>query len=497
MEIVLGPILRLRAVEPEPARWRVSVLVVVTGAEAPTLTWTSSARETSAAAPVRLAEHGARTVWSIELAVTRGAAPVEVTYRIGGAGSWRFTVPATHERPRMTYNTCNGFSSLKAAKSVRDPFALWVEVAAVHAQTPYHLMMMGGDQVYADPLWETIDELIDWSHSGSFIADVVGMSGALAEQVDRFYFELYVKRWAQPQVAAMLASIPTVMMWDDHDIFDGWGSYPDSRHRSPVYQGIFKAAQRWFCVFQLHRGPATPTDEFIAPAPSLSYAHRIDDLAIVALDLRSERSSSQIMSPASWDAALRWIDGQEGLRHLLLMTSIPVVYTDLGAIEDALGFLPGRQELEDDLRDHWASRPHQGERLRLVHRLLDFARARGTRVTILSGDVHVGAMGVIESTRGDVPQTISQLISSAIVHPSAQAIFIYALDRLFDAGGPIDRGIEVRMLPFPGTRRRLLAARNWLSLEPDLAWDTSRKRLWANWHVEGEAEPFTKVIHPQ
>ncbi|MBK7830231.1 hypothetical protein [Nannocystis sp.] len=53
------------------------------------------------------------------------------------------------------------------------------------------------------------------------------------------------------------------------------------------------------------------------------------------------------------------------------------------------------------------------------------------------------------------------------------------------------------MLPFPGTQRRLLAARNWLSLEPDLAWDTSRKRMWANWHVEGEMEPFTKVIHPQ
>ncbi|MBK7830230.1 hypothetical protein [Nannocystis sp.] len=160
----------------------------------------------------------------------------------------------------------------------------------------------------------------------------------------------------------------------------------------------------------------------------------------MALDLRSERSSSQVMSPAAWDAAFRWIDRQEGLRHLIVMTSIPVVYVDLGAVEDALGFMPGQQELEDDLRDHWSSRGHHGERLRLIHRLLDFGKARATRVTIVSGDVHVGALGLIESSRDDQLQVISQLISSGIVHPPAPAIFIYALDQLFDAGGSSTAG---------------------------------------------------------
>ena len=27
--------------------------------------------------------------------------------------------------------------------------------------------------------------------------------------------------------------MPTVMMWDDHDIFDGWGSYSPEMQRSP------------------------------------------------------------------------------------------------------------------------------------------------------------------------------------------------------------------------------------------------------------------------
>lgn len=496
MEIVLGPILRLRAVEPDPAHWRVSVLVVVDGAAPPTLHWASNARA-SCAAPLLLATQGDKSVWTIELRVARGPTAAEVEYHLGGAASWRFTVPATSERPRMVYASCCGFATMKTAKSVSEPFALWREVSVAHVETPYHLMLLGGDQVYADPLWETVDELEAWSQSGSFLADVTPMSAGLAAKVERFYFELYCKRWAEPQIAAVLATIPTLMMWDDHDIFDGWGSHPPARQRSPMFQGIFAAARRWFCVFQLQRRFEAATEEFIAAGPNLGYAHRIDDLAIVALDLRSERSTSQVMSPAAWDAAFKWIDRQEGLTHLIVMTSIPVVYVDLGAVEDALGFMPGQQELEDDLRDHWSSRGHHGERLRLIHRLLDFGKARATRVTIVSGDVHVGALGLIESTREGTPQTIPQLISSGIVHPPAAAIVVYALDKLFAAGGVIDRGIELSMQPLPGSKRRLLAARNWLSLEPDLGWETSRKRLWANWHAEREMEPYTKVIHPQ
>ncbi|MCB2070589.1 MAG: hypothetical protein KDF67_13685, partial [Ottowia sp.] len=66
------------------------------------------------------------------------------------------------------------------------------------------------------------------------------------------------------------------------------------------------------------------------------------------------------------------------------------------------------------------SRPNLAERLRLIHRLLD-ASASGTRITVLSGDVHVAALGVIESDRRDVPanaNVINQLTSSGIEHPA-------------------------------------------------------------------------------
>jgi len=47
------------------------------------------------------------------------------------------------------------------------------------------------------------------------------------------------------------------------------------------------------------------------------------------------------------------------------------------------------------------------------------------------------------------------------------------------------------MYEFPATTRRLIGARNFLTLEPD-----TQDRLWANWWVEGESDPTTKVIHP-
>jgi hypothetical protein len=55
----------------------------------------------------------------------------------------------------------------------------------------------------------------------------------------------------------------------------------------------------------------------------------------------------------------------------------------------------------------------------------------------------------------------------------------------------VDRGITATIYEFPATTRRLIGARNFLTLEPD-----SQDRLWANRWGEGELTPTTKVIHP-
>ena len=45
------------------------------------------------------------------------------------------------------------------------------------------------------------------------------------------------------------------MMWDDHDVFDGWGSWPPARQNCPVFRGVAAAARDAFALFQLAAQP--------------------------------------------------------------------------------------------------------------------------------------------------------------------------------------------------------------------------------------------------
>ena len=326
----------------------------------------------------------------------------------------------------------------------------------------------------------------------------------MAAQASRFYFNLYRDRWRQPEVARMLSSAPTVMMWDDHDIFDGWGSYSPEIQTCDVYQGLFRAARDHFAVFQQQVDPRAGEHHpsRLAGGGGSTLGVELGDYAVLALDARSERSQRQVLCRASWDAIWSWTDGlapadMGGPRHLLVVSGVPVLHADFGSLERVMGWLPGDQELEDDIRDHWQSPGHRKERLRLIHRLLDLMERKRIRATIVSGDVHVACLGAIESersgARGERSSVINQLTSSGIVHPPPPKLLGYLLERLSDETEPIDRGIAGTILPLPTKRRKFVLERNFLSLEPDDRDD----RLWANWYVEGEeAEPATKVIGP-
>ena len=53
------------------------------------------------------------------------------------------------------------------------------------------------------------------------------------------------------QLFFLICAVQT-MTWDDHDIFDGWGSYPDGLQNCPVFQGCYQAARRFYLLFQQH-----------------------------------------------------------------------------------------------------------------------------------------------------------------------------------------------------------------------------------------------------
>lgn len=215
------------------------------------------------------------------------------------------------------------------------------------------------------------------------------------------------------------------------------------------------------------------------------------------MNMRSERSLAQVISPSHWNDIYAWMLEAGAADHLLMMSSIPVVYPGFDVLEKTLGVLPEQQELEDDLRDHWTSGSHKGERLRLVHRLLDLAESQRARPTIISGDLHVAAIGAIEAERfglGAERAVISQLISSGIVHPAPPKSVVFALRHLFDRVDELKPGITARMTDFPGNASNFVSKRNFLCLEPDR--EFARRRIWANWFMEGEDLRLVKVLLP-
>ncbi len=502
--ILAGPVLRFRGADK--GQWSTAALLVTEGGEAaPVFSLMVPGEGKVEVEPELLRAFEGKKVWRWKWSVPQTEESQEVAYSIGEA-SYHYVVPAADDKLRIAYGSCFGFHAPETMKK-KDKEAMWKVLQQKHQNNPYHIMLMGGDQVYADGLWDKVEVMADWLDQPLEERLKAPFSEEMRKELEGFYFNLYTRLWGPRYYAGkMMGQIPTLMMWDDHDIFDGWGSYPKEYQESPVYQGIYKIARDHFRLFQLQaRDDQDLGDGTLLGEKGFTYAYRIGDVAIAALDMRSERTQDQVMSLETLNHLRDWMDEQlsentpgdgTACKHLLLLSSIPLVYVNMNLLEDMFGALPGHQELEDDFKDQWLSRAHQEERLMLIHRLLNFSGSSGCRVTIVSGDVHTACLGYIQSERSqgknDHTNVINQLVSSAMVNTPPPGMLVYMLEKVL--GGKteeIDRDITARMLKFPGTSRRFIGARNWLSLTLD-----EQDRIWSEWYVEGEEKPYTKVIHP-
>ena len=512
----VGPILQFLGCQDNV--WGISILVVTDAGDAqPDLGFARAALATTcSSAPVP----GLPCIaWRFDTGIPLTDAPQTVDYFLAGQ-AYRFELPAAGAMPTLGYVSCNGYSDARARRLQRAPNALWEHMAQLHGTRaapggapagPLHLLLHGGDQVYSDDMWAALPELRAWSERDWYQRCTVPLTDSLRSDLQTHFAQLYLTRWSEPVIAHLLARVPSVMMWDDHDIMDGWGSRLAQLHDSPVCQGLFAIAKAAFELFQRQMFGAPPPAT-LPGQPVHHSAYRVGPAGLLVLDMRSERrplpdpgsaaeqagAIEQVVSAQGWQAVYAWLDAQAGpaLKHLFVMSSIPVLHPSFATLESLLGGMLGQQELEDDLRDHWTSRPNLAERLRLIHRLLD-ASARGTRITVLSGDVHVAALGVIESDRRDVPanaNVINQLTSSGIEHPAPAGVALSFVEQACQLPETIDRGITGTMMAFPTSTQHMIGRRNYLTLHPDAPGGDNR--YWANWWAEDVAYPYTKVIHP-
>ncbi|MBF0240279.1 MAG: alkaline phosphatase family protein [SAR324 cluster bacterium] len=395
-----------------------------------------------------------------------------------GRSQWRFYIPGIKETPRMAYASCNGFSSASLVKKTTNPWELWHQLRKLHQEHPLSLLMMGGDQVYADELWSRIPALENWSRQAMSQQIARKPPARMILELRRFYEQLYISAWsADEAMSEMLASIPSVMMWDDHDIFDGWGSYPAPLQQCPVFKQIFSVARDHFILFQLRSLHNKTMLHNIGDG--LSWGLRFRDFLILGLDLRTQRTRKQVMNLQHWQEVKSWLNQQTPAQHFLVLSSVPVVYRSFALIEKYFEATPWLEELEDDVFDHWSATPHQGERMKLIHNLLRYSRHLNSRHTvILSGDVHVGGLGQIKDQ--ETGQEIIQIISSGIVHPPPSLLQWNGL--LAVTKEPENdteyQAVTTRLLT-PFGAQGIIRSRNFMEISLG-----SDDKLWCRWHCE-------------
>jgi hypothetical protein len=515
MAILAGPFLKFCGATN--ANWSVSILLI-TNADGPPSVAARSANSPDAAVQ-KIYSFQNNYFWTCRVTAERTAADRTVSYVCSVDGTSRiaeWVIPSTGTAPRMAYASCAGFHSPRDAQRYgarrnerwqhllkNHRHRLTDKTRASDGERPAHLLLMGGDQVYADSIWSDRREasaFVDWNDAGQ--NEKTKFGSLMANQAERFYLSLYLRRWTESEPAEAFASIPSLMMWDDHDIFDGWGSFPPARHNCPVYQGIFQTAAKYFRLFQQHSNSLAAVPGLIKQPTGSdqhhSFGFNLGPVAIVAPDLRGSRTSTEILGRENLDAVLAWIDAlgasEPPPKHLIVMLSLPIMYPSFALLETGLHWFPGNQDLEDDVRDHWTSPRHREERIRLIQRLLKFSDKTKCQVTVVSGDVHVGAASTITANAGNGQATtvIHQLISSAMVNAPPPAAAMFFLNQFTRHTERIDDHIIGEMRTFSNTSQTFIPRRNWLSLETD-----SANRIWANLHVEEQSSPFVRVISPR
>ena len=80
-------------------------------------------------------------------------------------------------------------------------------------------------QIYADPCFVEVPELIEW---GKFnhVRDLpkairLPATDGLERNVTSWYFNHYMKSFQRDRILDVMASIPQICEWDDHDVYDG------------------------------------------------------------------------------------------------------------------------------------------------------------------------------------------------------------------------------------------------------------------------------------
>ena len=274
-------------------------------------------------------------------------------------------------------------------------------------------LIQAGDQVYCDSDSFSINA---WKKSLELLQGNSVPEQHHQQMVD-FYREVYFSGWEFSPVQRVLTEFPQYMIWDDHEIEDGWGSKPE--HFDPMLQKIFKAAKEAYIEFQHSHNPNS------LKAGGLYYTFHFGSAAFLVLDLRGERNikAKQLLSQDQWTDIEKWLKS-EAVRNskiLFVVSSVPVVHVSRGLMSLAKTVSIFVKDAKDDVADQWSYNHNKTERQKLLKLLLQYKESGSNKhVVILGGDVHVGTEAYMNKKDSD--KRIYQVTSSPITNNRAAVL---------------------------------------------------------------------------
>jgi hypothetical protein len=360
-------------------------------------------------------------------------------------GSCRVSLP--HEPPYVLHHAederAHGVDALRA---------LGLRMAGSPPEAWPHAIMMLGDQIYADELSPAMSEVA--------AARTDHRDAPPDELADFAEFALaYREAWSEPAIRWLLSTLPSAMIFDDHEIHSQWKisqAWVDRMRAEPWYESRIADGLAAYWVYQ-HLGNLSPREleqnevlervraeedgatflrEFMRTADRQpghsrwSFCRDLGHSRLVVIDSRAGRDlepgEREMIDCTEWD----WVAGESAgeFEHLLLASSVPFILPPalhhLETLDEALtaGAWGGamarvgeavRQRL---VLDHWAAFQRSFRKLAvLLEELASGARGRApTSIVMLSGDVHHCYLAEVGFRRGTGAQSsVWQAVCSA------------------------------------------------------------------------------------
>jgi PhoD-like phosphatase len=363
------------------------------------------------------------------------------------------------------------------------------------------VLLMLGDQVYAD---EVSPATLAFIESRRNVDEPPGTRVLDYEE----YTRLYRESWSDPTIRWLLSTVPSSMIFDDHDVHDDWNiseKWLAEMRETDWWEEHCVGALMSYWVYQ-HLGNLTPQlvredpvlarlkesddgesvlREFVAGSDRedsgsrWSYCRDIGDTRLIVIDARAGRVLDEdrrdMVDDAEWDWIVEHAKGD--FDHLLLATSLPYLlgpgmqYAEAWSEAVAGGAWGQRMTGVGEWVRQTLDLEHWGAFQRAFHKMVELQRSVGAgergrppaSIVTLSGDVHHAYLFEVAYPNGSgVESAVWQAVCSPYRNPlddKERRIVKLGMSRPFEkAWAAIAKRAGVRD---PGIRWRLTAGGPW------------------------------------